>query len=93
MGWTGYLNNGTLFVKGFDYVEGKTYTDGGSNFETFTNKDMLEVETLGPLARIAPGKAVEHVERWHLLKGLPNETTDAAIDANIRLRIDALFKK
>ncbi len=92
MNWVGYLNSGTLFVKAFDYKEGKTYTDGGSNFETFTNKDMLEIESLGTLERIAAGKAIEHIERWHLLKGLPNETTDAAIDANLRPRIDALFK-
>ena len=92
-GWVGYLNNGTLFVKGFEYQEGKVYTDGGSNFETFTNKDFLEVETLGPLQKIAPGKAIEHAERWHLLKGLPDETTEAALDANIRPRVEAFFKK
>jgi hypothetical protein len=91
-GWIGYLNSGTLFVKGFTYEAGKTYTDGGSNFETFTNKEMLEVESLGPLQRIAPGKAIEHVEDWWLLKGLPAETTDAALDANIRPRVAALMK-
>lgn len=91
-GWVGYLNSGTLFIKGFAYEAGKTYTDGGSNFETFTNKDMLEVESLGPLQRIAPGKAVEHVEDWWLLKGLPAETTDAALEANIRPRVVALIK-
>jgi hypothetical protein len=93
MGWIGYLNGSTLFVKAFDYQEGKTYTDGGSNFETFTNKDMLEVESLGPLQKVAPGKAVEHVERWRLLKDLPNETSDTAIDANIRPRVESLLKK
>lgn len=93
LGWIGYLNSGTLFVKAFDYQEGKTYTDGGSNFETFTNKDMLEVESLGPLQRIAPGTAIEHVERWWLLKGVPNATTDAAMDANLRPRVEALVKK
>lgn len=93
MGWVGYLNNGALFVKAFDYQEGKPYPDGGSNFETFTNKDMLEVETLGPLQKIAPGKAVEHVERWRLLKGMPTETTEAAIDANLRPRVEAFFRK
>jgi hypothetical protein len=91
-GWAGYLNHGTLFVKGLGYEEGRTYTDGGSNFETFTNKDMLEIESLGPLARIAPGRSVEHVEHWWLIKGLPNETTDAAIDANIRPRVEALIR-
>lgn len=93
MGWIGYLNEGTLFVKGFDYREGKNYADGGSNFETFTNKDMLEVETLGPLESIAPGKQIEHIERWWLLKGMANETADAALDANIRPRVEALVKK
>lgn len=92
-GWVGYLNTGTLFVKGFDYQEGKLYPDGGSNFETFTNKDFLEVETLGPLQKIAPGKAIEHIERWHLLKGMPNETTEASLDASIRPRVEAFFKK
>ena len=92
MGWVGYLNSGTLFVKAFDYQDGKTYTDGGSNFETFTNKDMLEVESLGPLQQIAPGKAIEHLERWRLLRGLPGETTDAAIDAGLRSRVEALLK-
>lgn len=92
MGWIGYLNNGVLFIKGIGYQEGQPYTDGGSNFETFTNKDFLEVESLGPLQRIAPGKAIEHVERWRLLKGVPNETSDAAIDANIKPRVEALIK-
>jgi hypothetical protein len=27
-----------------------------------------------------------------LIKGLPNETTDAAIDANIRPRVEALIR-
>ncbi len=92
-GWVAYLNNGVLFVKEIEYQEGRQYADGGSNFETFTNKDFLEVETLGPVARIAPGGSIEHVERWRLLKGVPGETSDAAIDANIKLKVEALFRK
>lgn len=92
LGWIGYLNGGALFVKVIGYQDGQQYTDGGSNFETFTNKDFLEVESLGPLQRIAPGKAIEHVERWNLLKDVPNETSDAAIDANIKTRIEPLIK-
>src|SRR5262249_11422256 len=60
LGWVGYLNHGTLFVKRFDHQDGKLYPDGGCNFETFTNEDMLEVETLGPLVKLAPGQSVEH---------------------------------
>jgi hypothetical protein len=92
MAWVAYLNHGVLFVKNIEYREGRQYTDGGSNFETFTNKDMLEIESLGPFEKIPPGKIVEHVERWWLLKGVPNETTDAAIDANIRLTVERVMK-
>ncbi|MCS6851833.1 MAG: DUF4380 domain-containing protein [Gemmataceae bacterium] len=65
-GWVGYVNGGVLFVKRFGYQEGKTYPDHGSNYETFTNADMLELETLSPLVRLAPNTAVEHVETWEL---------------------------
>lgn len=92
MGWIGYLNSGTLFIKRIEYLEGQTYTDGGSNFETFTNRDFLEVESLGPLQRLAPGSSIEHVERWNLIKGLPSDTTDAGIDSTIRPRVESLFK-
>ncbi len=56
LGWVGYLNNGTLFVKRFGYEEGKHYPDHGCNFETFSNEDMLEVESMGPMIKLAPGK-------------------------------------
>ncbi len=92
LGWIGYLNKGVLFVKGIGYQEGRNYTDGGSNFETFTNKDFLEVESLGPFERIAPGKAIEHVERWWLLRDIPSETSDAAIDSNIKARVEPLIR-
>ncbi len=93
LGWIAYLNGGELFVKVIDYREGQQYTDGGSNFETFTNKDFLEVESLGPLQRVASGKTIEHLERWSLLKDATRETTDAAIDASIRPRIEELIKQ
>ena len=91
-GWAGYLRDGYLFVKGIEYQLGRHYPDRGSNFETFTNQEMLEVESLGPLERIAPGKSIEHTERWWLFKNIPNDTADAAIDANIRPRIEAAMK-
>jgi hypothetical protein len=29
---------------------------------------MLEMESLGPLISLAPGKSVKHIETWKLLK-------------------------
>jgi len=70
LGWIGYLNQGTLFIKRIPYEEGKTYPDNGCNFETFSNQEMQEIESLGPIVKLAPGKSVEHVERWELIGGL-----------------------
>jgi len=69
--WVAYLNGETLFVKKFDYEEGAAYTDFGCNFETFSNEEMLEIETLSPLRVLQPGEAVEHTEKWYLLGDAP----------------------
>lgn len=68
-GVAAYANHGNVFLKRFPFVEGATYPDMGCNFETFTNQDMLEVESLGPLQRVEPGGRALHREAWYLLKG------------------------
>jgi hypothetical protein len=78
LGSVGYLNGGTLFVKWFEYREGQIYPDEGVNLETFTNEDMLEIETLGPLITLDPGESVEHTERWELFGGLGSFGNDPA---------------
>ncbi len=80
-GWAAYARNGHVFIKKFDVLNNATYPDFGSSTETFTNADMLEVETLGPLTRLEPAAAVEHLERWWLYKGAPlARPTDEEID-------------
>lgn len=72
-GWAAYARNGHLFVKKFGFDKKAAYPDLGSTVETFTNADILELETVGPLTRIAPGGAAEHLERWSLFKGVALE--------------------
>jgi hypothetical protein len=63
--WGAYLLNGEMFVKRYEAVaDPSAYPDFGCTFETFTNADILELETLGPLTTLAPGQAVSHTERW-----------------------------
>jgi hypothetical protein len=83
LGWVGYLNGGTLFVKRFTYQEGKRYPDNGSNFETFTNEDMLEIETLGPLVSLAPGRTAKLTEKWELIGRVSDFKNEAGIDKNV----------
>lgn len=82
-GGVGYLNGGTLFVKRFDFVDGKTYPDSGVNFETFTNEDMLEIETLGPIVSLEPGKTVEHLEHWELFANMGEVGDETALEKTI----------
>jgi hypothetical protein len=79
MGWAAYTLNGEVFVKHFPHDPKATYTDLGCNFETFTNESMLEIETLGPLTKMAPGAVLDHVEHWNLFKADVGNT-DAEID-------------
>lgn len=83
LGWVGYLNGGTLFVKRFDHDARRTYPDRGCNFETFTNEDMLEIESLGPLVELKKGEQVEHVERWELHALSASLDDEAAIDRHV----------
>ncbi|HWB59909.1 MAG TPA: hypothetical protein VG733_10460 [Chthoniobacteraceae bacterium] len=69
--WIGYLTRDSLFIKTIDYQEGATYPDHGCNFETFTNQDMLEIESLSPLKKLVPGESVSHTEHWHLFGEIP----------------------
>lgn len=83
-GWVGYLNAGTLFVKRFGFHDGQRYPDGGVNFETFTNSEMLEVESLGPITTLEPGRAVELAEEWELFTGVPTVAGEDEIERAIR---------
>ena len=60
----------------------RTYPDFGCSFETFTNNDFLELETLGPLTKVLPGNTVEQVEHWGLYhkRGTPSYWTDDELD-------------
>jgi len=40
--------------------------DHGCNVELYLNRDVMELETLGVLARLAPGQSTHHTEFWTL---------------------------
>ena len=83
LGWAAYSLDGDLFLKRFPLYADEAYPDFGCNFETYTGRGMLEVESLGPLTSIAAnGGTVYHAERWFLFKCRPGETEES-IDANV----------
>lgn len=70
-GWVGYLRRGELFVKLFARDDRGLYPDGNVNLEVYTDRRILELETLAPLGALKPGASATHKERWHLFQGVP----------------------
>lgn len=75
-GWLAYVNKGTGFVKAFEHLVDAEYPDNGCSIECFTNRFMLEVETLSPLYLLAPGEEILHVEEWYGLSGVADVKTE-----------------
>lgn len=65
-GWGAYFVDNSLFVKRAPVINGASYPDCGCNFEVFTNREFLELETLGPKVILNPGEQVTHEETWQL---------------------------
>lgn len=64
--WVAYVLKDSVFIKTIERDEEAAYPDGGCNFETFTDSEMLELESLGPLVDLEPGQTTGHTEHWHL---------------------------
>lgn len=83
-GWVGYTNHGQMFVKYFSCDEKAEYPDyGHSSFETYTNYEMLEIETLSPLKTVEPGDHIEHSERWALFDNVRKPESEDEADKSV----------
>jgi hypothetical protein len=79
--WAAYSLGSDLFIKHYEADPKRTYPDFNASFETFTNAEFLEQETLGPMTKLAPGTSVDHIERWTLHKNVHiGEWNDAELD-------------
>lgn len=75
-GWAAYVNKNTLFIKQVPIHFDATYPDLGANFEVFTNGEMLELESLGPIESIPPKGYIEHQEHWTVIPDVPLPDSD-----------------
>lgn len=75
-GWLAYYVDGILFRKTFSARTEVTYPDNNCNAELFCNDHFVELESLGPLTKLEPGKSINHMETWDIftnLDSLPKE--------------------
>ncbi len=77
-GWAAYWSGDVVFVKRWAPQPDAPHVDFGCNCESYCNHQFIEVETVGPLARLEPGQSVTHVEQWELHRV---EVTTPTIDA------------
>lgn len=82
-GWLAYARADHLFIKKMIYQENANYPDMGCNLEVYTDGELLELETLGPLQNIEPGEAIEHHEEWRLYKDVPVPQNDEDVIKDI----------
>lgn len=82
-GWMAYANRGHVLIKRAPFQPGAAYPDLGCSLEAYTDGGMLELETLGPLARLEPGASLEHTETWSLHRDIPAIQGDADVSRHI----------
>ena len=85
-GWSGYLIGSTLFVKRFLPDVDLPHPDFGCNAEVYCCDLFIEVESLGALAKLAPGASVRHVETWELHTGITGADTPEGLRNALRTR-------
>jgi len=78
-GWAASQLEDQVFLKRFPYDPGAEYPDFGCNFEVYTNGDILELESLGPLQALQPGGSLSHTELWSLYRNIPPVVDESSI--------------
>ena len=81
-GWVASYNKGEILIKRYGYDPEYDYPDFGCNTEIYTDPDILELETLGPLVILEPGAEIEYTEHLFYFKATI-ENTDKSIDDNL----------
>lgn len=60
----GYLREGWLFTKQIPRAQPGEYPDHGAVGQVFTGESFCELESVGPLTLLEPGRSVWHREHW-----------------------------
>ena len=78
-GWLAYWVEGVLFRKTFGAQIGVIHPDNNCNAEMYCNEKFVELESLGPLVKLAPGASVTHFETWEIsfdLDSMPRQVRE-----------------
>ena len=73
LGWSAYWLDGILFRKTFAVYPDLAYPDYDCNAEIYCDSHFIELESLAPLSKLAPGKSVSFIEIWKLFDSLEQQ--------------------
>jgi hypothetical protein len=90
LGWAAYQLGNDVFIKSNSLVSDAVYPDMGCNFEFFTMPGFLEMESLGPLVKLEPDAATEHVERWWIISNVNLPKEEALLISTLNLHLKNL---
>lgn len=65
-----YFNRGQAVVKALQYYEAGNYPNYGANFESYTNAEFIEIESLSPLTTLKTGERLTLTETWKVFDGV-----------------------
>jgi hypothetical protein len=68
-GWAAYMLEKALFIKHFPVGDFRMLPDMGSNVEVYVRDLYLELETLGEVTWLNPGRSVMFEETWEVIPG------------------------
>jgi hypothetical protein len=92
-GWAAYVFDHATFIKFFTRVPGAEYVDFGTNLQSWTNKDCLELETLGQYKTLELEETVTHDETWYFEEGIAKPQNDADVKKSILPIVQKVLKK
>ncbi len=73
--WIACTLGNALFIKRFSLSESKKYPDMGCNVEAYVKDICIELETLGPLAKLNSNESVTHEETWEVIANIEYTAT------------------
>jgi hypothetical protein len=86
-GWLAYWKDGLLFRKSFEWQTGTIYPDGGCNAEVYCGDRIVELESLGALGLVPPGRSVLLAETWDFYPSLDVPFLPAGIRELLKRKI------
>ena len=66
--WMAYFCDNLLFIKYTKNYASEQLIDYGATSECYCNSKFIELETLGPLEQVKPGRTIQHREVWRIVE-------------------------